>query len=200
VAADLGPELERLPGVLAATIFTDAAHGPMVYLATRPGVDRTTLRTVVRARLADAGMAADPDRIHIGIVPPPPPMASPLPDLSLDALEVRRADAWVECAVRLRADTGSPEGRAREPDTPTGRSRAGARAALTAAEALDPDLRLGLHGCRRLELAGWDTLIVLVEALSGRASARLPGIELVERSIEESAALAALGALRSWRA
>ncbi len=200
MAGGLGTDLERLPGVLAATVFDDSDRGPIVYLATRGGVDRGALRTVVQTLLRDRGFTVAPDRVHIGAVPRLHRATSPLPEISFDSLEVHRADGRIECTVHLRAEERSYGGRAREPDTALGRSRAAALAVLGAAESIDPDLRLGLHGTRELDLFGHHALAVMIEAAVGRASARLPGLVLVDRSIEESAARAAVAALRSWKA
>lgn len=196
--ADLGPDLERLPGVLAATVFTDPSRGPRIYLATAPQADRDTLRSMVLALLQDRGLAGDPDRIHIAAPPPPTAPAGPLPRFSLDGMDVHRLDGRAECAVRLRADGRTTHGSASEPDTTTGRARAAARAILTAVESLGPDLRLGLHGTRILDLFGHDSVVVLVEATEGRAHAHLPGSALVEQSVEHAAVEATLAALRSW--
>lgn len=197
-SGDLGPEIERLPGVLAATVFSDGPDGPRIYLATGAHADSDSLRSAVLAMLGDRGMPTDPDRIHIAT---PPPRALPtgsLPAFHLDSLEVHRTEGRAECSVRLRTASRSTGGAATEPDTSAGRARAAARAILVAVESLDPGLRLGLHGVRTLDLFGQETMVVLVEATSGRAHAHLPGSALVERSVEEAAALATLMALRSW--
>lgn len=197
-SGDLGPDLERLPGVLAATVFSDGPSGPRVYLATGAHADNDSLRGAVLAILGDRGLQADPERIHIAT---PPLRALPvgsLPRFSLDSLDVHRTEGRAECSVRLRTTKRSTAGAATEPDTSAGRARAAARAVLVAVESLDPDLRLGLHGARKLNLFGHDAMVVLVEATSGRAHGHLPGSALVERSVEEAAALATLRALRSW--
>ena len=197
---DLGPDLERLPGVLAATVFTDPSTSPRIYLATAANADIDTLRAAVLALLRDRGLHADPERIHVAAPPPSRPAvhAAALPPVSLDSLDVHRTEGRAECTIRLRSSARSMEGSATEPDTSAGRARAAARAILAAVEGLDPDLRLGLHGARRLDLFGHETMVVLVEATAGRSHAHLPGSALVERSVEEAAALATLMALRSW--
>lgn len=194
---DFGPELERLPGVLAATVFTDTPDGPRVYLATRPDTDPDALRAATVALLGDRGLYTRPDRVHIGTPHRQAPHAN-LPRVSLDSLDVHRTANRAECIVRLRAPDRSTSGAASEPDTRAGRARAAARATLGAAEVLDPELRFGLHGVRSLELFGHDALLVLVEASTGRSHTHLPGSALVLRSVEEAAALATLQALRSW--
>jgi hypothetical protein len=49
-----------------------------------------------------------------------------------------------------------------------------------------------------MDLFGQAGVIVLVDATAGRSQAHLPGIAIIDRSTEESAALAVLHALRSW--
>lgn len=197
--ADLDRDLERLPGVLAATVFSDSTRGPRIYLATDAGADREALRTAILAMLDDRRLPGDPARIHIAA----PPSAvgaptSPLPRLSLESVDVHRSDGRAECSVRLRAGGRTANGTAAEPDTATGRGRAAARAVLAAMQSLRPDMRLGLHGTRLLDLFGFESVAVLVEAAEGRAHANLPGSALVDRSIEEAGALATLTALRGW--
>lgn len=196
---ELGGELERLPGVLAATLFTDAPGAPRVYLATSPDADPDTLRAVVIGLLHDRGLAADPQRIHLAVPPRRELTAEALRRFSLDGLDVHRTGGRVECIVRLRTPARNTEGRAVEPDTPGGRVRSGARAALLAVEELDPDLRLGLEGVRAVDLFGHDGITVLLEATAGRAHVHLPGTALVQRSVEEAAVMATLTALRSWK-
>lgn len=197
-SGELAPALERLPGVLAATVFPDDGNGPRIYLAVHADADHDAIRATTLALLGDRGLDADPDRVHIGAAPSTPRLPTTLPSLSLDALDVHRIDNRVECTVRIRAGGRTSSGTATEPDTRTGRARAAARATLTAADALDPDLRLGLHGARLADLFGFDTLSVLVEASLGRTHVQLPGTALLQRSIEHAAALATLQALRSW--
>jgi hypothetical protein len=200
VPADaLGPQLERLPGVLAATVF-DRPEGPRVYLAVDHTADRDAVRATCLAVLRDHGHAADPDALHIGAAPAARPVPTPLPALTLDALDVRRSDNRVECTIRLRAPGRTSTGTTTEPDSPAGRARAAARATLAAAEGLDPDLRLGLHGAVLGDLFGFDTVSVLVEAALGRVHVHLPGLALNDRSLEHAGALAVLRALRAWTA
>lgn len=199
-SSGLGPDLERLPGVLAATVFSDAARGPRVYLATGALADRDALRSMVLALLDDRGLPGDPDRIHIAAPPTSTPVAplSPLPHFTLDSMDVHRTDGRAECSIQLRTGSRTTVGTTSETDTAAGRARAAARAVLSAVESLGPDLRLGLHGTRRLDLFGHDSLLVLLEATEGRAHAHLSGSALVERSVEHAAAEATLAALRSW--
>lgn len=195
---DLSSTLERLPGVLAATALLEPPHGPRVYLAVAPDADPDALRDAALALLGDHEIPATPDRIHIARSAPALREHGALPRFALDGFEVHRADHHVRCSVRLRADTRETVGSGEEPDTRSGRARAAARACLRAAEALDPDLRLGLEGLRVIDLFGHDAVLVLVEATAARSHDILPGIGLEERSIEEAACTATLAALRSW--
>ena len=195
---DPGRDLERLPGVLAATLFLDTPAGPRVYLATGPDADHEAITQAASALLTDHGYPAASGRIHIGRAPARPTPAGSLPRSTLDGLEVHRRDNRVECLVRLRTASRTTESSVTEPDSPMGRARAAARATLEAAEALDPDFRFGLQGVRALDLFGEDALVVLVDATAGRHHVGLPGTCLLDRSVEEAAALAALRALRTW--
>ena len=194
----LGTELERLPGVLAATVFQDTRSEPRVYLAVQPDADTDAIRATCLALLRDHGLVVHPDHLHIGTAPARPVVASSIPHLALDALEVHSAGSRVECVVRLRTASRTVTGSASEPDTPAGRARAAARATLTATEATDPDLRLGLHGARIYDFFGFDAVAILVEAAVGRSHVQLPGVHVVDRSVEQAAAMATLQALRSW--
>lgn len=195
---DLSSALERLPGVLAASAFLDPPHGPRVYLAITPHADGSALREAAIALLGDREIAATADRIHIGTAPSASREIGALPRFTLDGFEVHRADHHARCSVRLRSAGRLTTGSGEEPDTRTGRARAAAGACLRAAESLDPDLRLGIDGLRVMDLFGQDAVLVLVEATAARSQALLPGVGLVERSVEEAACVATLAALRSW--
>lgn len=194
---DAARDLERLPGVLAATLFLDTPSAPRVYLATTAEVDPHALRRAAEALLQDHGYAIPGERIHVGHAPTRR-LTSSLPRATLDGLEVQRSENRVECSVRIRTETHTTFGACSEPDSASGRARAAARATLQAAEALDPDFRFGLQGVRPMELFGQEVVLVLVDASAGRGHAHLPGAALLDRSVEEAAALAALHALRGW--
>jgi hypothetical protein len=196
---ELGADLERLPGVLAATLFNDSPGGPRVFLATSADADPDAIRDAVLGMLRDRGYPADPERIHVGVPPRRDITADALRRFSLDGLDVHRTEGRVECTIRLRTTTRSTIGRATEPDSAAGRARAAVRATLGAVEELDPDLHLGLEGVRALDLFGRETVAVLIEAAAGRAHIHLPGIAMVHRSVEEAAVMATLTALRGWK-
>lgn len=196
---DISSALERLPGVLAASALLEPPHAPRVYLAVTPGADASALRQAVLAFLHDREIPASEDHIHVGAAPGlVQPTAGALPRFSLDGIEVHRSDHHTRCTVRLRSGSRLTSGSGSETDTRSGRARAAAHACLRAAEALDPDLRFGLQGLRVVDFFGEDAVMVLVEATAGRSHALLPGVGLVERSVEDGACTAALSALRSW--
>lgn len=197
---DPAAHLERLPGVLAATVFLDTPAPARVYAALSPDADPDTLRPAILGLLRDHGYTADPDNVHLAIAPIGRSVTDGvLPRVSLGSVEVQRSEGRVHCTVSLRAGDRDLAATASEPDTASGRSRAAARAALEGAEALDPDFRFGLEGVRRLDLFGEESLVVMVDAAAGRARARLVGAAILGRSSEETAALAVLQALRGWR-
>lgn len=200
--SDAVSDLERLPGVLAATLFLDGPEAPLVYLATTPEADPEALRNIVATLLHDHGSPTSRDRIHIAAPSLALARSSARHGASLRFsfvdFGVHREDGRVTCTVQLHSELRPGEGSATEPDTPSGRARAAARAALLAAEAFDPDFRFGLEGIRTFDLFGHRALTLLVDAAAGRTHTQLPGTALVDRSLEEAAALAVLQALRSW--
>jgi len=196
-ARDPAAQLELLPGVIAAAIL-DTPNGPLVYLATAPGSDHEALLAVVLALLQDYGLPTDPNRVYMGSAPSPTGPTAPHARTTLDSVDVHRAGLRVQCTARLRSVGRLTTGLATEPDTPTGRARAAARATLKAAESLDADFRFGLEGVLTLDLFGQRTVVVLIDGSVGRARGRRPGAALVDRSVEEAAALAALYAVRGW--
>jgi hypothetical protein len=195
---ELSSALERLPGVLAASVLLDPPHPARIYLAVGPDADGSALREAALALLVDREIPVSAERVHVGAAPPPARELGALPRFSFEGLDVHRTDHQARCTVRLRSGGRSMAGVAEEPDTRSGRARAGAIACLRAAEALDPDLRFGLEGLRLVDLFGEDAVTVLVDATAARSHAHLPGVALVERSVEEAACLATLSALRSW--
>ncbi len=197
---DAASALEQLPGVLAATILADSTRIPLVYLAASPETDPETLRAAAAMALEIFGTPTPLDRIHVAS-PAPQRTArsrSALPRFAFDGFEVHRSEGRATCSVRLRADRRLVEGSATEPDTPSGCARAAARATLIAAEGFDPDLRFGLDGLRVIDLFGHRALVLLVDANAGRSRVHLPGVVMLDRSLEEAAAHAVIHALRTW--
>jgi hypothetical protein len=120
--------------------------------------------------------------------------------LILSGLEVRRAENYVTCQVRLLRVGEILAGEAREIDTPAGRARAAARATLQAVASGLRGTALSLEGALLIELFGRQYAAVSVEAATARRSALLSGLVVVERSIEDAACLATLSAVERWLA
>ncbi|HEX7090673.1 MAG TPA: hypothetical protein VF192_11105 [Longimicrobiales bacterium] len=118
----------------------------------------------------------------------------------LSGLEVRRAENYVTCRVRLLRIGEILAGEAREIDTPAGRARAAARATLQAVASGARGTALSLEGALLVELFGRQYAAVSVEAATARRSALLSGLVVVERSIEDAACLATLSAVERWLA
>ena len=144
------------------------------------------------------GAAAGP----VATKDPAPPQPWQGRFLILDGVEVERSGTRVHCCVRLVRLEESFEGQAEELDTELGRARAGARAALVAAEKASPSA-LGLEGVQIPDIFGRRYVVVSVEASAARRYVVLSGILALDgaRSLEEAAALAALRAIErfiSW--
>ncbi|HEY8469375.1 MAG TPA: hypothetical protein VIL18_07025 [Longimicrobiales bacterium] len=118
----------------------------------------------------------------------------------LSGLEVRRAENYVTCRVRLLRVGETLTGEAREIDTPAGRARAAARATVHAVASGARGTALSLEGALLVELFGRQYVAVSVEAATARRSALLSGLVVVERSIEDAACLATLSAVERWLA
>jgi hypothetical protein len=192
--------IERLPGVLAASLFLDTPATPRVYAALAPDADQAALMAAIVGLLRDHGYHTPAENVHLAMAPRSAVVGEgALSRATLDSVDVERSSSRVICTVRLGSAGRVLTGTATEPDTPSGRTRASARALLAAAESLDPDYRFGLEGVRSLDLFGDVGVVLVVDASAGRAHARLAGTALVSRSAEESGALAALHALRSWQ-
>jgi hypothetical protein len=130
----------------------------------------------------------------------PAPVPSGGRFLILDDLVVHRAGSRITCSVVLSRGSERLEGEAVELDTEAGRTRAGARATLAAAERAADNLALGLEGASILELFGRRYVAAAVEAAVDRRFASLAGLATIDpsRSIEEAACLAALRAIDRW--
>ena len=85
-----------------------------------------------------------------------------------------------------------------ELDTPQGRARAAARAALLAAEKAGEGVGLALEGVVIQEFFGREYVMAFVDGVAHRRFASLSGILAVEHSLEQSAALAILRAVERW--
>ena len=120
--------------------------------------------------------------------------------LVLSSLEVRRAGNEVTCRVEILRVGEILTGEAREIDTPTGRARAAARAVLQATSGVARGTALSLEGALVLELFGRKYAAVSVEAATARRTTLLSGLVPIDRSIEDAACLATLGAIERWLA
>lgn len=118
--------------------------------------------------------------------------------LVLDGVEVRRSDARVTCTVRLKRLGDSFSAEVQELDTPQGRARAAARAALLAAEKSGEGVGLSLEGVVLQEFFGRQYVLAFVDGVAHRRFASLSGILAVEQSLETAAALAILRAVERW--
>jgi hypothetical protein len=115
-------------------------------------------------------------------------------------LSVQRTGSRVSCKVRVERGTELFHGEAIELDTEAGRTRAAARATLSAAEGAAQQLALGLEGTLLLDMFGRKYVAASIEAAIDRRFAVLAGLVPVDpaRSVEEAACLAALRAIDRW--
>lgn len=118
--------------------------------------------------------------------------------LVLDGVDVRRSEARVVCTVRLKRLGELFSGEFQELDTPQGRARAAARAALHAAEQAGEGVGLSLEGVVIQEFFGRQYVMVFVDGISRRRHASLCGILHVEQSLETAAVLSVLRAVERW--
>lgn len=118
--------------------------------------------------------------------------------LVLDGVDVRRSEARVVCTVRLKRLGELFTGEVQELDTPQGRARAAARAALQAAEKSGEGVGLSLEGVVIQEFFGRQYVMVFVDGIAHRRHASLCGILNVEQSLETAAVLSVLRAVERW--
>lgn len=196
-------ELEQIPGVLAAAVWLrDQRRIREAYITAAPGTSLANLQRAVAGVLRSNGLAFSADIVHIAVLDesatPPPLWRGRF--LVLDSLEVCRAQNHATCRIQLLRRGAPVTGEARELDTETGRARAAARATLNAAEQATRGIHLGLEGVQILDLFGKPFVAVSVEAASFRRLSRLPGINAIDRTVEDAACLATLGAIERWLA
>ncbi|HEX7119794.1 MAG TPA: hypothetical protein VF212_13470 [Longimicrobiales bacterium] len=196
-------EIEQIPGVLAAAIWLrDPQHVREGFVTGAPGSSIGTLRNAVSDLLHRRALAFRVEDLQIALVDE---AAIPLPlwrgrGLVFDRLEVHRADNWITCHAHVFRRGRSATGEAREVDTELGRARAGARAALLAAEQATRGVSFGLEGVHIIDLVARRYVLVSVEAAFGRRVSHLPGVGTIDRSVEDAACLATLSALERWLA
>lgn len=208
--AQLAEELERVGGVLAASVrLGDGSEVRDVYIAAAEGAAIGPIRDAALDVLRRAGLTARPTAFRIGAVAGPQPSVQdgePTPwqgrFLLLDGLDIQRSQGRVSCRVTLVRLREEFQGEATELDTDLGRARAAARATLAAAEKASPAY-LGLEGAQITQMFGRRYVAVSVEATAARRFVVLSGILALDgaRSVEEASALATLGAVErfiSW--
>lgn len=194
-------ELEKIPGVLAATVWLrDTVTVREVYVTGAPGTSPTTLEQAVTTILRGYGLAFSSAQLHIA---PVDDAVAPAPlwkgrFLVLDNIEITRAEHQVSCHVRILRAGNPITGDARDVDTENGRARAAAQAALRAAERAASGVAFGLEGLHLADLFGRRYVILSIEAALARRPSLLPGIAAVTQSVEQASALATLGAIERW--
>jgi hypothetical protein len=194
-------ELEKIPGVLAATVWLrDQATVREIYVTGAPGTSRPTLEHAVSAILRGYSLGFDNTQLHIapidaGLAPPPLWKGR---YLILDELEINRAEQQASCHIRLLRGGTPVTGDAHDVDTESGRARAAALATLRAAQRAANGISFGLEGLHLPELFGRRYVVLSIEAALARRPALLPGIAAINQSTEHAAALATLGAIERW--
>jgi hypothetical protein len=194
-------ELEKIPGVLAATIWLRNRETIReVYVTGAPGTSLPVLEQAVTAILRGYGLAFTPAQLHTapidGAVAPPPLWNGRF--LILDNIETTRAEHQVTCHIRILRGGKPASGEARDVDTDNGRARAAAQATLRAAERAANGVAFGLEGLHIPELFGRRYVILSIDAALARRPSLLPGIAAVTQSTEHAAAIATLGAIERW--
>ncbi|HEX6938948.1 MAG TPA: hypothetical protein VF158_06010 [Longimicrobiales bacterium] len=203
IEREIVAEIEKIPGVLAAAIWLrDPQHVRESFITGAPGSSIGSLRNAVTDLLLARGLVFRAEDLQIALVDE---TAIPLPlwrgrGLVFDRLEIHRADNWITCRAHVFRRGNAASGEAREVDTELGRARAAARAALHAAEQTTRGVSFGLEGVHILDLVGRRYVLVAVEAAFGRRVSHLPGVGAIDRSVEDAACLATLGALDRWLA
>lgn len=194
-------ELEKIPGVLAATVWLrDQETIREVYVTGAPGTSRQILAQAVGEILRGYGLAYTAHQLHIA-----PIDASLAPSplwrgrfLVLEDIEITRAEHQVACHVRVLRGETPVTGDARDIDTERGRARAASLATLRAAERAASGVAFGLEGLHLPEFFGRRYVVVSIEAALSRRPALLPGIAAIGQSVEQAASLATLGAIERW--
>ena len=211
--------VEQLPGVLAAAVWLENLRRVRaVHITAAPTASATILANATARVLRKHGLEFAPESIRVMTrdtegreveAPPAAPGTAPadatasptgIRFLLLHDLAINRSGSRVTCKVQVERGTAVFMGEAIELDTEAGRTRAAARAALTAAERADDKLALGLEGTLVLDMFGRKYVAASVEAALERRFALLAGLVPVEpgRSVEEAACLAALRAIDRW--
>lgn len=198
----LSVELERLPGVVAASVWLDERGGiAQVRVHVQPAASASILAHTISRVLEQRGYALDPEVLRIvqvAALGDHAPAAARF--LVLHDISLTRQGSRVTSHVRLTCGNAIVTGEASELDTESGRARAAAEATLHAAESTRDDLALGLEQIGVLPVFGRRYLVVSVEAAIQRRFAQLSGMVLIDpgRSLEEAASMATLRAIERW--
>jgi hypothetical protein len=200
-------ELERLPGVAAASVWLDRdGHLRDARVHIMPGAAPTIIVNAASRVLHALAIPFDARAIRTCAIALPDEMATAIPGpnrsrfLLLQDLSLSRAGAHITCRIQLAREGTIATGEASELDTSGGRSRAAAKATLRAAENATEALALGLEAAVITQMFGRSYAVVSVEASIGRKVATLSGIVPVDpsRAAEEATCLATLRAIDRW--
>jgi hypothetical protein len=200
-------ELERLPGVAAASVWLDRdGHLRDARVHVMPGAAPTIIVNAASRVLHALAIPFDARAIRTCAIALPDEMATAIPGpnrsrfLLLQDLSLSRAGAHITCRIQLAREGTIATGEASELDTSGGRSRAAAKATLRAAENATEALALGLEAAVITQMFGRSYAVVSVEASIGRKVATLSGIVPVDpsRAAEEATCLATLRAIDRW--
>ncbi|MBR9990193.1 MAG: hypothetical protein KFH98_10575 [Gemmatimonadetes bacterium] len=200
-------ELERLPGVAAASVWLDQdgrLRDARVHLM--PGAAPAIVINGASRVLHALAVPFDPRAIRTCPIALPDELATAMPGpnrsrfLLLQDLTLTRVGAHITCRIQLARDSTTAAGEASELDTSAGRARAAAKATLRAAENVTEGLALGLEAAVITSMFGRNYAVVSVEASVGRKVATLSGIVPVDpaRAAEEATCLATLRAIDRW--
>lgn len=201
-------ELERLPGVAAASVWLDRdGHLRDARIHIMPGAAPTIIVNAASRVFHALAIPFDARAIRTCTIALPDELATAIPGpnrsrfLLLQDLTLSRAGAHITCRIQLAREGTIATGEASELDTSGGRSRAAAKATLRAAEnATEGGLALGLEAAVVTQMFGRSYAVVSVEASIGRKVATLSGIVPVDpsRAAEEATCLATLRAIDRW--
>ena len=206
-AQELGTELERLPGVLAAAVWLDPDGGlAQVRLHTQPLASTSIIAHAATRVLEQRGFPVAPSALHVvpvaALGEPGATAGATTPGRFLVLHDVTwgRDGNRITCRVRLARGADMITGETSELDSEAGRARAAAIATLRAAEQTLESLALGLEGIEVVSLFGKRYMAVSVEAAVSRRFAQLSGMVTIEpgRSLDEAACLATLRAIDRW--
>lgn len=194
-------EIEALPGVLAAAIWlNDLRRVREVFVNASAEAHLPAMEGAVHGVLRANGLTIAEDGLQVNVLRPAAASEPPRQSRAFvfEGVDVTRSEGRAMCRVRLLHRHEIVTGEATEPDSASGSARAAARAVLSAAERAVDDIRLGLEGCQIVELFSRRYVVLSVEAIIARRRTILSGIGVIDRSAEDAACLAALGAIDRW--